>query len=111
MGQPPSAYLDAQSPVERHDALPDTLLLRLVGLDWKHPPSTTAKKKKEKKKKAQHSLTLPQAHHTQSQRAPLHTEDDCEKPTQEQLRGEERRIQPGGCQEKPEDQQQQRQQQ
>lgn len=46
MGQPPSAYLDAQSPVERHDALADTLLLRLVGLDWKHPPSTTAKKKK-----------------------------------------------------------------
>ncbi|KAM3587398.1 uncharacterized protein V6R79_004330 [Siganus canaliculatus] len=35
MGQPPSAYLNAKSPVVRHDALTDTLLLRRVGLDWK----------------------------------------------------------------------------
>ncbi|KAI9543165.1 hypothetical protein NQZ68_014096 [Dissostichus eleginoides] len=43
MGQPPSAYLNTKSPVERHDALPDTLPVLLVGLDWKHSPSTTAK--------------------------------------------------------------------
>lgn len=43
MGQPPSAYLNTKSPVERHDALTDTLLLRAVGLDWKRSPSTTAK--------------------------------------------------------------------
>lgn len=30
-GQPPSAYLNAKSPVERHDALADTLLGRLLG--------------------------------------------------------------------------------
>lgn len=35
MGQPPSAYLNTKSPVERHDALTDTLLLQSVGLDWK----------------------------------------------------------------------------
>lgn len=32
-GQPPSAYLNAKSPVERHDALADTLLVRLSG-NW-----------------------------------------------------------------------------
>ncbi|KAF1372288.1 hypothetical protein PFLUV_G00263710 [Perca fluviatilis] len=41
MGQPPSAYLNnkKKAPVERHDALADTLLVQLVGLDWKHTPS------------------------------------------------------------------------
>lgn len=43
MGQPPSAYLNTKSSVERHDALTDTLLLQSVGLDWKNSPSTTAK--------------------------------------------------------------------
>nr|XP_046235494.1 cytoskeleton-associated protein 4 [Scatophagus argus] len=43
MGRPPSAYLNVKSPVERHEALTDTLLVRSGGLDWKHPPSTTAK--------------------------------------------------------------------
>lgn len=32
-GQPPSAYLNAKSPVERHDALADTLLVRVSG-NW-----------------------------------------------------------------------------
>jgi len=42
MGQPPSAYLNAKSPVERHDALTDTLPVLSVGLNWTPSPSTTA---------------------------------------------------------------------